>query len=119
MCVRVCVCMCVCVCVRACVRVCVYVCVCLCVCVCVLHTAVPRPREQACSETAWLALPSVLELPVFWEVGGQGRLSDLLHKQVCLVQEEDDVRVFEPRIAHDGLEQNQILSHAILRYILC
>ena len=117
MCVCVRVCVCVCVCVRACVRVCVCVCVFVCVCVYYIQLFPGQGNKYVVRPLGWLS--SVLELPVFWEVGGQGRLSDLLHKQVCLVQEEDDVRVFEPRIAHDGLEQNQILSHAILRYILC
>ncbi len=44
----------------------------------------------------------------------QRLLSDLLLKEVLLVEEEDHGRVQEPLVVEDGVEQSQSLTHAVL-----
>ena len=52
---------------------------------------------------------------VLRETDGEGRLLDLLLKQILLVQEEDDGRLREPLIVADGVKELHRLMHAVLQ----
>ena len=52
---------------------------------------------------------------VFRKTDGEGRLLDLLSKQILLVEEEDDGGVDEELVVADRVEQHQRLVHAILQ----
>jgi len=52
---------------------------------------------------------------VLWEAECEGRLDDLLGKEVLLVEEEDDGGILKPPIVADGVKQPHTLIHAVLR----
>lgn len=55
---------------------------------------------------------------IFREADAEGRLLDLLCKQVLLVEEKDDGGVDEELVVADGVKQHQRFMHAIRGLIL-
>lgn len=52
---------------------------------------------------------------VFREADGQGRLLNLLAKEVFLVEEENDGGIDEKLVVTDGIEEHERLVHAVLQ----